>query len=137
LGIPETKKVSRKTLTEGIIRPRLNEMFTMIRMQLERENMLTRVPSGAVLTGGGAETVRILESAKRILSLPVRIGKPKGISGLVDDILNPAYAVPVGLILSGVRSEPNDQFKSISKKLRLPTKGLIGKLVDTVKDLLP
>ena len=67
-------------------------MFTMVRMQLEKENLLTQVPSGVVLTGGGAETVRVVESAKRMLSLPVRIGKPKGISGLIDDVINPAFA---------------------------------------------
>lgn len=137
LGVPEIKKVSRKTLVEGIIRPRLNEIFTMVRLELERTDIINRVPSGVVITGGGAETVRIVDSAKRMLSLPVRVGKPKGVGGLIDDVINPTFAVPVGLILYGVGHESDENLTSLSKKLKLPSKGLAGKFVDIIKDLLP
>jgi cell division protein FtsA len=70
IGISEVKKVSRKTLVDGIIRPRLNEIFTMTRLQLEKENIRTKIPSGVIVTGGGAETVGVVGSAKRMLSLP-------------------------------------------------------------------
>src|SRR5258708_1088446 len=78
----EVKKVSRRTLTEGIIRPRLNEIFTMIRLDLERAGIINKVPSGAVITGGGALTVGVTDSAKRMLTMPVRIGIPGNVSGL-------------------------------------------------------
>lgn len=138
LGAGDEKKVSRKTLTEGIIKPRLNEVFTMVRMQLERENLAARVPSGVILAGGGAETVGALESAKRMMSLPVRVGKPKGVGGLIDDVINPAFASPVGLVLYGARSAmPSDQATSFTSKLRLPSKGVFGKMIETIRDLLP
>ncbi len=137
LGIQETKKVSRKTLADGIIRPRLNEIFTMVRLQLEKENMAVRIPSGVVLTGGGAETVGVVESAKRMLSLPVRIGKPKGVEGLVDDVINPSFACPIGLILYGANQSEPKELTSFSKKLKLPTKGIVGKLTEMLKDILP
>jgi cell division protein FtsA len=94
----DIKKVSRRTLTEGIIRPRLNELFTMIRLDLEKNGLINKVPSGAVITGGGALTVGVTDSAKRMLTLPVRIGVPSGVSGLVDEILNPQFATPIGLL---------------------------------------
>lgn len=137
IGISDSKKISRKTLTEGIIRPRLNEIFTMIRIQLEREGILSKIPSGVILTGGGAETVGIIDSAKRMMSLPVRIGKPKNIGGLVDDILNPAYSVSVGLIQYGQRSMELEGGGVFKGKLSLPTKGIAGKLFERMKDLLP
>lgn len=137
LGIEEAKKVSRKTLVEGIIRPRLNEIFTMVRLQLEREDILTRIPSGVVITGGGADTVGAYESARRMLTLPVRVGKPKGIEGLVDDVINPAFATPVGLILYGVGQEPLDNLAAFARKFKLPSKGIAGKIIDTLKQLLP
>lgn len=137
LGASDAKKVSKKTLVEGIIRPRLNEIFTMVRLDLEKENIINRVPSGAVLTGGGACTVGALDSAKRMLSLPVRIGKPKGIGGLIDDIINPTFAVPVGLIIYGAKVIPEAKFGSFTKKIRLPSKGIVGRLADIVRDLLP
>lgn len=137
LGVTEAKRVSRKTLTEGIIRPRLNEIFTMVRLALERENFGNQVPAGVILTGGGAETVGSIDSAKRMLSLPVRVGKPRGISGLIDDIITPAFATSVGLILYGAREEASEELTPFSKRFKLPTKGIAGKLIETVKNLLP
>lgn len=137
LGVEVSRKVSRKTLTEGIIRPRLNEIFTMVRLQLEKEKLNTRIPSGAIITGGGAQIVGALDSAKRMLALPVRIGKPKGVSGLVDDVIEPSFASAVGLILYGADQEPTSSGSSLGKKFKVPSIGIAGKLIDAIKDLLP
>lgn len=136
LGITETKKVSRKTLTEGIIRPRLNEIFSMVKLELDKAGIANRIPSGAIVTGGGAETVGITESAKRVLSLPVRVGRPRGLGGLIDDVVNPAFSVPAGLIVYGVKQESGET-SGITKRIKLPTSGIAGKFVNMVKDLLP
>ena len=138
VGISEVSKVSKKTLVEGIIRPRLNEIFTMVRLELEREKILNRIPSGAIITGGGAKTVGITDCAKRMLTLPVRIGVPTGISGLVDDCLDPAFSVPIGLLIYGSRQDEEvvGGFK-FPVKFPLPGKGLFHKIIESVKDLLP
>jgi cell division protein FtsA len=137
LGVPDSKKISKKTLIEGIIRPRLNEIFTMVRLDLEKAGINNRVPSGVVITGGGAETVGIVDSAKRMLSLPVRIGKPKGVGGLIDDVINPAFSVPVGLIIYGATHEPTEKGGSFARKFKLPSGGIAGKFIETIKNLLP
>lgn len=139
LGISEIKKISKKTLLEGIIRPRLNEIFTMVRIELEREELAARIPSGAIITGGGAETAGITDSAKRMMSLPVRIGVPRGVSGLIDDVINPAFATPVGLLLYGAHQNMPENLTSLGKKMKLSGKslGIFGKLISSVKDLLP
>lgn len=137
LGVTEIKKISEKTLLEGIIRPRLNEIFTMVRIELEKENLAHMVPSGAVITGGGAETAGVIDSAKRMLSLPVRIGVPRGVGGLIDDIMNPAYATGIGLIIYGAKTLPMENLTSFTKKIKLPSVGFLGKLVSSIKDLLP
>lgn len=139
LGVTEVKKISKKTLLEGIIRPRLNEIFTMVRIELEREGLTARVPSGAIITGGGAATAGVIDSAKRMLSLPVRIGLPKGITGLIDDVINPGFATPVGLLIYGAKQIPEANLTSFAKKLKLSGKGLgiFGKIIESVKDLLP
>lgn len=141
LGSNEVKKVSRRTLVEGIIRPRINEIFTMIRLDLERNGLINRVPSGAVITGGGALLVGVEESAKRTLSLPVRIGVPGGVGGLIDDIITPQFATPIGLILYGAKSEnmtaSAGSMPGFAKKLKLPAKGTVSKLFESIKNLLP
>lgn len=130
LGISEVSKVSKKTLTEGIIRPRLNEIFTMVRLELEREKIINRIPSGAIVTGGGSKTIGVNDSAKRMLSLPVRIGVPTGVGGLVDDCLDPAFAVSIGLLLYASKENQEDEGG-------IRFQGFIHKIIESVRDLLP
>jgi len=102
LGLAEDlRKVSHKTLTDGIIRPRLNEVFTMIGMEIKRSGFGGQTPAGIVVTGGGALTVGITDSAKRTLAMPVRVGIPVKIKGLIDEIENTPFATVVGLAVFG------------------------------------
>lgn len=137
LGLKDIKKVSKKTLVEGIIRPRLNEIFTMVKLSLEKAGFANNIPSGVVITGGGANTIGIEDSAKRMLNLPVRIGKPKGLSGLVDEVISPTFAVPAGLIIYGASLDPVDQGSKSGGKIKMPSTDVFGKVVDRIKGLLP
>ena len=99
LHLPEdVKKVSSKTLVEGIIKPRLNELFTMIALEIKKSGFATQTPAGLIITGGGAKTVGAEESAKRMLSMTVRVGIPQNIAGLIDDVESPTFATAVGLM---------------------------------------
>jgi cell division protein FtsA len=137
LGLGDIKKISKKTLVEGIIKPRLNEIFSMVKLELDREGLGNRVPSGVVVTGGGASTVGILESAKRITLLSARIGKPLDLTGLIDDIIEPSYATVAGLALYGARASLQEPLTTFAKRIKLPTKGMLGRFFGVIKDLLP
>lgn len=144
LNLPEEMKtVSYKTLVEGIIRPRLNELFQAIATEMRKSTLAGLTPSGLVLTGGGAMTVGIIDSAKRTLSMPVRVGIPMGISGLIDDIENPSFATSVGLLKHAVKSDEEAYTGggagSGGGNLldKLPGKGLFGKAADMIRSLLP
>ena len=143
LHLPEgLTKVSRKTLVDGIVRPRLNEIFTMIGLELKRSNFVGLTPAGIVITGGGAETMGIIEAAKRNLAMPARVGIPTNITGLIDEITTPSYATAVGLVLyaakSGGKSREKFSFNKITKMVeKLPVGGAAGKLVDLIKSFLP
>lgn len=140
--IEETKKISRKTLIEGIIKPRLNEIFTMVGLELKKNGAIGLTPAGLVITGGGAMTVGIKQAAKRNLSMPVRIGIPEGISGLTDEVERPDFATVVGLLHHGIKSETKGisdfSLLKIGKKLeKIPFKGVVNKVVDIIKSFLP
>ncbi len=138
LGVTEIRKISRKTLLEGIIRPRLNEIFTMVKIELEKQSLATRIPAGAIITGGGAETAGVIDSAKRMLGLQVRVGIPSGVTGLIDEIITPAYSTSIGLLHFGSKQAPSHNLTSFRKKIKLPqASGFFGKIVDSVRDLLP
>ena len=59
------------------------------------------IPAGIVLTGGSSEMEGLIELAEEVFHMPVRLGVPQGISGLVDVVKNPIHATGVGLLLSG------------------------------------
>ena len=71
-----------------IIKPRLNEIFTFVGLEIKRSGFGGMTPSGVVLTGGGAQTVGAVESARRNLAMPVHIGNPVKVSGLIDEIMS-------------------------------------------------
>lgn len=142
LGLPEELRVlSRKTLIEGIIKPRLNEIFTMVALELKRSGFGGMTPSGVVITGGGAETVGAVESARRNLAMPVHMGVPKRVSGLIDEITGSAYTTSVGLLLYGGNMESSGSssflggFGKIGEKVQI--KGIAGKIIDLVKSFMP
>lgn len=106
LGLPEEiRKVSKKTLVDGIIRPRLNEIFTMVGMEIKKSGFGGQTPAGLVVTGGGARTVGVTDSAKRTLAMPVRVGYPEGLKGIIDEVQDPAFSTVVGLVAYGTRVE--------------------------------
>lgn len=142
LGLPEEmRSVSKKTLIDGIVRPRLNEIFTMVGLEIKRSSFGGMTPSGIVLTGGGALTVGSVEAARRNLAMPVRVGLPGKISGLIDEIMTPAYATSVGLLLYGIKTgklEAGGGFASLTRLgSKIQVKGIAGKVIDLVKSFLP
>lgn len=143
LHLPEgVTKVSRKTLVEGIIRPRLNEIFTMIGLEIKRSSFGGLTPAGIVISGGGAETMGIVETAKRNLAMQTRVGTPTNISGLIDEIQSASYATAVGLVVYGCRLGVSSHEKFSLDKLtkfagKFPIKGIGGKVIDLVKSFLP
>ncbi|MDR0583353.1 MAG: cell division protein FtsA [Treponema sp.] len=87
-----------------IIRPRMEEIFKIVKEKLDKLNLSRPLGGGVALTGGGAQLSGVVELAHSILKLPVRVGSPvpaPGLGGLVEEYRNPAYATAVGLVLEG------------------------------------
>lgn len=143
LGLSEEMRtVSKKTLVEGIIKPRLNELFTFVGLEIKKSGFGGMTPSGVVITGGGAETVGAVEAARRNLAMPVHIGMPSKVTGLIDEIMTPAFTTSVGLLLYGSqikRGEPaGNAFSGVAKiGHKVSVMGVAGKVVDLVKSFLP
>lgn len=141
LNLPEElKKVSNKTLVEGIIRPRLNEIFTMVGLELKKSGWGGQTPAGVVVTGGGAKTVGIVESAKRTLAMPVRIGIPTGLKGIIDEVQDPAFSTAVGLLMYGAKEAPASSMSfnlPLPKLPGLPTGKLGKKIIEFIKSFIP
>jgi len=90
----------------AIIKPRMEEIFKMVKQQLESLNIPRPLGGGVVLTGGGAQLAGVVELANKVLKLPARLGCPiptPELGGLVEAYRTPSYATSIGLLLEGAR----------------------------------
>ena len=136
----DISKVSYKTLVDGIIRPRLNEIFTFIGLEVKKSGYASQIPSGLVVTGGGANTVGITESAKRMLAMPVRVGLPSGIKGIIDEVQGPSFSTVIGLAKYGATLEGKTSLPFGFSFLKIPGLRLdktFSKLTSFIKSFMP
>jgi len=92
---------SKKMLTD-IIEARVSEIFDLALKELKKISIHKFLPSGIVLTGGGARLPGIRDLAKKEFKLPCRIGVPNLPSDLEED---PRLSTLWGLVLEGADSE--------------------------------
>jgi cell division protein FtsA len=90
--------VARATLVR-IIKPRVEEILEMVRDRLKASPFAAEPRARVVLTGGASQLAGIADLAARILSRPVRIGRPLGLAGLPEAAKGPAFAVAAGLLV--------------------------------------
>lgn len=95
--------LSRQMLAE-IIEPRMEEILTLMRREIQKSGMEDLLPAGVVLTGGASIMEGIEELAEGVLQLPVRLGLPGGVAGLVDMVNGPMYSTAVGLVIYAMRA---------------------------------
>lgn len=120
-------RVLSRSVLADIVEPRLEEIFGLVRRELEKYNLVSGMASGVVLTGGTVAIEGSCELAEQIFDAPVRLGYPMGISGLVDVVNSPLYATGVGLVLWGARNRD-------SKFMPLyPSEGMFDRVVGRMK----
>ncbi|HXQ52316.1 MAG TPA: cell division protein FtsA [Stellaceae bacterium] len=87
-----------KSLLVGIIAPRLEETFEMVRDRLEASGFDKIVGRRIVLTGGACQLPGTRELAALILDKQIRVGRPLRIAGLAEATNGPAFATTAGLV---------------------------------------
>ena len=123
---------SQKNLTK-IIEPRVSEIFNEIQKELKKISKQGMLPSGIVLTGGGARLSNITELAKKEFKLPCRLGKPPAFSGLEEDL---AFSTVCGLILKGTVSDGREPWRD-GKPSFVSVKKIVEKLKKILKTFIP
>jgi len=100
VGDRPPRQLARHTLAE-VVEPRYEELLTLIQAELRRSGFEDLVASGIVLTGGSAKIEGLVDLAEEVFHMPVRLGVPQYVTGLVDVVRNPIFATGVGLLLFG------------------------------------
>lgn len=112
VGGRKSRMLSRSVLAD-IIEPRVAEIFMLVRQEVEVFGVYEQISSGVVLTGGSALMEGMADVAEAVFNLPVRIGRPRGISGLVDLVDSPQYATAVGLVTYGAKADRDGKRHSL------------------------
>ncbi len=100
VGDRPPRRLARQTLAE-IVEPRYEELFCLIQEELRRSGFEELIAAGYVLTGGTSKMEGAVELAEEVFHMPVRLGIPQYVTGLVDVVRNPIHATGVGLLLYG------------------------------------
>jgi cell division protein FtsA len=109
VGDRPPRRLARQTLAE-VIEPRYEELLTLIQAELRRSGFEDLVAAGIVLTGGSSKIEGLVDLAEEVFHMPVRLGVPQSVIGLVDVVRNPIYATGVGLLLFGNQNRAQRDF---------------------------
>ncbi|MFZ4542212.1 MAG: cell division protein FtsA [Rickettsiales bacterium] len=94
-----------RAMLVGVIRPRMEEIFELIRGKLEASGVDKIAGRRCVITGGASQMIAVSDLAERMLGKQVRKGKPAAIAGLAEAVSGPAFATVIGM-LHYVRHRP-------------------------------
>ncbi len=130
IGKTDMRLLKKRVVCE-IVEARMEELFFLVQKHIKKSGCDGVLSSGIVLSGGGSLIRGAQECANKVLLMPVRIGSPKGISGLSSEVDGPAYSTAVGLIQFGLKEITDNHnhevtgnpFQSISKSVKNWFKG--------------
>jgi cell division protein FtsA len=102
VGERPPRELSRQALAD-VVEPRYDELFHLIQSEIRQSGYEDMLAAGMVFTGGTSKMEGVAELAEEIFHMPVRIGMPVDVNGLVDIVRNPTYSTAVGLLLYGMK----------------------------------
>ena len=129
VGDRPPRRLARQTLAE-VVESRYEELFTLVQDELRRSGYEEMIAAGVVLTGGSAKMEGAVELAEEIFHVPVRLGVPQFVGGLVDVVRNPLHATGVGLLLYA-REAARGRADGVVAKARNPA--MFGKIKSWVR----
>jgi cell division protein FtsA len=89
-----------------IVEARVEELLEFVEKELQRIHRARKLPGGVVIVGGSSVLPGLAEFTREKLQLPARIGKVRGLAGLVDTVDTPAFATAAGLMLLDILLTP-------------------------------
>jgi cell division protein FtsA len=122
-------RMQKRQLVE-IIELRMEELFDLVKQDIERTNYGELISSGLVLTGGTSLLKGSVEMAEDIFGVPVRLGTPRGVTGLVEVLDSPIYSTGVGLAQYGLKYREKDE----KKPTRFGGRNIFTKIVERMTE---
>jgi cell division protein FtsA len=111
-------KIRHRRIAE-ILEPRAWELMEAVRDSLRDGGVLEALGAGCVVTGGGAMLPGLLEVTESILHVRARTGQPVPLSRMPLELVHPANAVLVGMMLYSNRKRSMRSAETASLRSRL------------------
>ena len=73
----------------------------MVRQEILRAGYHNLLPAGIVLSGGGSQLLGCAELCQEVTGMPTRVGSPRDVEGISNDLRSPVYATAIGLVQYG------------------------------------
>ncbi len=125
-----------KNVINDIIFRRLEESFKFVQLYIKKAGYDKKLPAGVVLTGGTAQIKGIEKIAEHTFKLPVRVGYPTRLSGIVDQIQSPSYSTTVGVLMIMADAMRYDSSRFMERKSG-NISGIGSRVVSLFKSFLP
>lgn len=124
-------QISRSMLV-GIIRPRIEEIYELVREKLEPTGFEKAGARRVVLTGGASQLTGVRELAAEMMDKQVRLGRPNYVKGLAESVNGPAFSVSAGLIQVILKQRAAAAMTS-SRSLEVPS-GKFGRIGQWIRE---
>ncbi len=105
-----------RSMLVGVIRPRVEEIFEIIRSKMEMSGVSNVAGKRVVLTGGASQLLGVREMASTILGKQVRLGRPRALPGLAEAVSGPAFATALGMLEYNTKKPAEEQLFDAHKR---------------------
>ena len=121
-GKDERREIRRRLIAE-IVEARVEEILSMVLVEVKRAGHLDAISAGLVVSGGTAELEGLTTLAEQRTGLPARVGEVPEIYGLADQVAGPAFASSLGVLrwMTDALTDPAGQ----PVRLRMPRGGSV------------
>ncbi|MGO9610537.1 MAG: cell division protein FtsA [Verrucomicrobiia bacterium] len=103
VGLPD-RQVSKQQLCRAM-NLRVEETLTLVKKELEKQELLDYLGAGVFITGGCARLKGLEPLAAQIFGLPVHIGHSLTVGGPTSAIESPEYSTAIGLVRYALGSQ--------------------------------
>lgn len=115
---PQPQRLVLRDIAE-ILEPRARELMHFVKESLRQGGVVDALGAGCVLTGGGASLPGMLDVTESLLRVPARTGMPVRLSNMPSELVNPAFAMPIGMLLYAHRTRVSRAAESNNLRARL------------------
>ena len=120
-----------------VLGARAEELFTVIKNQMEEKGLSDLVTGGYVITGGGALIKDLAELGEYLMDKPAKVGYPRAFGGMTTVMQDPKFSTVLGLLLESAKENMATLAPTQKTRNNMGEKSdgdLLGRFSDSLKN---